>query len=1093
VAAGALVLLAALAAGQAQAGSTAIAHPPAPLPVDAPAITSYANGINVGHSAKNDVSRPLREISVQPAARWSKPQYLPHPGMETSTDGVNMDAPDPVVQRSGGSQAPNAMPTPLVSFEGITNQHGGLPPDTNGEVGPNHYVQMVNTDFAVYTKTGTRLYGPALISTLWDNFGAPCENNNDGDPVVLYDQLADRWLLSQFTTVTPFGECVAVSTSADPTGSYYRYFFQFSTTVFYDYPHLGVWPDGYYMGTNRFNGIAGAFIGPAVHVLDRAAMIAGQPASFQEVDLTRGGTLLPADLDGALLPPAGSPDYFLAKFGNRNLDFYKCHADWATPANSLFTGPTGITTAAYTSLSGNSIAQPGTAQTLDSLGDRLMFRLAYRNFGSYESLVVNHSADVGQGSTVQAGIRWYEIRSPNTTPTIFQQGTFAPADGVSRWMGSTAQDASGNLAVGYSVSDSTLTFPGIRYAGRLAGDPPGTLNQGEATLIAGSGSQTDPSGRWGDYSDLTVDPTDDCTFWYTTEYYGSTSQAAWQTRIGSFRFPGCQSPTATPTATGTLPTATVTHTPTLSPTPTSTPCAVTSGSITAGDPTQIGRTARDGIASSCRFPKTYAGPVAGDTTPRHYDSYTYTNSSGGPVCVTVVLDATGCAGNQIFAAAYLNSFNPANLATNWLADMGNSPNPVASFSFTVPAGATYVVVVNEITANQGCAGYTLSVIGACGGVAPPTATTTANPTNTSTRTATVTNTVVPPTGTITSTAVPPTSTSTRTATVTNTVVPPTGTSTVTSTVVPPTGTSTSTTVPATGTSTRTATVTNTAVPPTSTSTATVTQTGVPNTATTTSTGVPNTATSTATRTSTGVPNTATSTTVPSTATGTRTATVTRTPCPVTFSDVLPSDYFYEPVLYLACHGVIGGYSDGTYRPYNNTTRGQMAKIVVGAFGLAITTPAAGGFTFTDVPPSSTFFGYVETAANAGSVSGYPCGGVNPQTGAAETCDGASRPYYRVGNNVTRGQLAKIVVIAAQGAAGWSLISPATATFSDVPVGSTFYPYIETAACHQVLGGYSDGTFRPSANATRGQIAKIVYYAIGSGACWGPAATPPALR
>jgi hypothetical protein len=226
---------------------------------------------------------------------------------------------------------------------------------------------------------------------------------------------------------------------------------------------------------------------------------------------------------------------------------------------------------------------------------------------------------------------------------------------------------------------------------------------------------------------------------------------------------------------------------------------------------------------------------------------------------------------------------------------------------------------------------------------------------------------------------------------------------------------------------------------------------------------------------------------------TRTATVTRTPCPVTFSDVLPSDYFYEPVLYLACHGVIGGYSDGTYRPYNNTTRGQMAKIVVGAFGLAITTPAAGGFTFTDVPPSSTFFGYVETAANAGIVSGYPCGGVNPQTGAAETCDGASRPYYRVGNNVTRGQLAKIVVIAAQGAAGWSLISPATATFSDVPVGSTFYPYIETAACHQVLGGYSDGTFRPSANATRGQIAKIVYYAIGSGASCGPAATPPALR
>jgi hypothetical protein len=212
-----------------------------------------------------------------------------------------------------------------------------------------------------------------------------------------------------------------------------------------------------------------------------------------------------------------------------------------------------------------------------------------------------------------------------------------------------------------------------------------------------------------------------------------------------------------------------------------------------------------------------------------------------------------------------------------------------------------------------------------------------------------------------------------------------------------------------------------------------------------------------------------------------------------FGDVAPTDYFYSPVRYLACHGVIGGYADGTFRPYNNTTRGQLSKIVVLAEALPIQTPAAGGYTFADNPGGSTFFRYIETAVAAGIVSGYPCGGTNPQTGAAEACDGANRPYYRPGNNVTRGQLSKIVVLAAIGARGWTLHSPATATFSDVAAGSTFFPYVETAVCHGMINGYSDGTFRPTANATRGQISKIVYYALGSGAGCGPAATPPAAR
>jgi hypothetical protein len=215
------------------------------------------------------------------------------------------------------------------------------------------------------------------------------------------------------------------------------------------------------------------------------------------------------------------------------------------------------------------------------------------------------------------------------------------------------------------------------------------------------------------------------------------------------------------------------------------------------------------------------------------------------------------------------------------------------------------------------------------------------------------------------------------------------------------------------------------------------------------------------------------------------ATATATVCTVTFSDVGTGDYFYASVQYLACAGVIGGYSDGTFRPYNNTTRGQMAKIVVLAYSLPITTPAAGGTTFADVPANSTFFAYIETAAARQIVSGYACGGVNPQTGVQETCDGANRPYYRPGNNVTRGQLTKIVVVAASQVRGWALQNPATPSFSDVPAGSTFYTYIETAVCHAVLGGYSDGTFRPNASATRGQIAKIVYNAVTGTTGCGP--------
>jgi hypothetical protein len=230
--------------------------------------------------------------------------------------------------------------------------------------------------------------------------------------------------------------------------------------------------------------------------------------------------------------------------------------------------------------------------------------------------------------------------------------------------------------------------------------------------------------------------------------------------------------------------------------------------------------------------------------------------------------------------------------------------------------------------------------------------------------------------------------------------------------------------------------------------------------------------------STATPTVTSTATVTATAspTGTASPTATGTACAISFSDVAPSDYFYTAVINLACRGVISGYSDGTYRPYNVTTRGQMSKIVALAFGLPIQTPAAGGYTFTDAQPGSTFFAYVETVAAHGIVGGYACGQTNPQNGAAEPCDGANRPYYRPGNEVTRAQLTKMTVLAAVEQQGWTLANPATATFSDVPAGSTFYSYIETAACRGVLGGYSDGTFRPGGLALRGQIAKIVYNA-----------------
>ncbi len=523
-----------------------------------------------GFAVKHDISPALRDIPVPPDSPPTTVQEMKEP-VENESMGqdaaVRPQISDPVLQNNSirlPSQT-NALVTGT-NFEGISNLDSVYPPDPNGDVGPNHYVQMVNVHFAIYSKTGTLLYGPAAANTLWAGFGGTCETSNDGDPIVLYDKIADRWILSQFVATSPYGECIAVSTGPDPTGSYYRYFFQFSTSVFYDYPKLGIWPDGYYLSANRFTA---TFQGSSAIALDRSAMLTGAAAAFQQFNTSIAyGVLLPSSLDGSTLPPAGSPNYFV-EVGTTSLHLWKFHVDWLTPGNSTFTGPTTLPVAAYNELcptTSSCIPQPGTGVGLDGLGDRLMQRLAYRNLGGYESLVVTHAVNAVSSGT-RAGVRWYEIRDPNGAVSIYQQGTYSP-DTDNRWLGSAAMDKLGNIAMGYSVSSSAV-YPSIRYTGRLVSDPLGTMTEAETILIAGTGSQTGTGSRWGDYANMAVDPVDDCTFWFTSEYLTTTGTAPWKTRIGSFRFANCTAgqPTATFTPT---PTNTFTPTPTNTFTPTAT-------------------------------------------------------------------------------------------------------------------------------------------------------------------------------------------------------------------------------------------------------------------------------------------------------------------------------------------------------------------------------------------------------------------------------------------------------------------------------------------------------------------------------------------
>ncbi|MCI0612277.1 hypothetical protein L0244_04735 [bacterium] len=526
-----------------------------------------------------DVSPTLRDIAaaavtkVVPTVKDEIREIRPERGPVVVDKGYSGDG---VLQTTIGRSAAKGplIPAPLANFEGLSNQDNfdvfGFrvnPPDPNGEVGPNHYVEMINLVFGVYDKNGNLLLGPIDIGQLWAGFPVTDCTDPSGDPIVLYDQFVDRWLLTQFTTAGPeYFNCVAISQTGDPTGAYFRY--AFSTGLnFPDYPKYGVWRDTYVITTREFGPTVEYGIG--VYGLEKNKMVDGNPnarvVSFfldgNDPDILPlvGDGLLPADIDGkqkpkndAKIPIVGTQDdgaAYGATFDAINI--FDLDVKWrSTPIASLVLAAQ-LPVASFDSIfpcaptSRDCLPQPGIvnpAQYLDILSyrQRPTWRLAYRNFKDYEAMVTNQSVEALPGV---AGVRWYEIRRTKGSYSIYQQGTYAPGDGVHRWMGSIAQDKNGNTAVGYSVVNGVDVFPGIRYTGRLAGDPLGQMTLGEGTIINGSGVQLTTNSRWGDYTAMTVDPSDDCTFWYVNEYYTPEGQASslagWQTRIGSVKLENC--------------------------------------------------------------------------------------------------------------------------------------------------------------------------------------------------------------------------------------------------------------------------------------------------------------------------------------------------------------------------------------------------------------------------------------------------------------------------------------------------------------------------------------------------------------------------
>ena len=514
----------------------------------------------------------------------------------------------PIGPESRATQLPPAvtipaapMPTPIQNFESLAlldavvgGQAGcGYPPDTNGEVGLNHYILAVNCAYAIYDKaTGTRLAAFTENSLFSGGpTGTLCDTESTGDPVVVYDQVANRWILTNFAFTSfpgpgPFYQCFAVSQTSDPVvGGWFLYAVRIDQGgvpggTLPDYGKFGHWNDGcLYMGANASD-INGAGSGNIFASFSLNDMENGLPLTGAVGIANLGSSLFPTNLLGTQpgqMPPPGTPNYFV-----RNATTTTYQVRTFTPGQNCGAGGTmsAATTVSHVSGPGpNNVPQPndpGSLHQLDSLGSRIMQKVQYRKVGSAESLWVVNSA---RTSAALAGPLWAQLDVTGGTiaTTPVQQGIHAPDNTLWRWMGSIAADQDGNVAIGYSTSNGVVpNFPSIAYAGRLATDPPNTLPQTETQLIAGNGSQLFDCGgaachRWGDYSSMSIDPTDDCTFWYTNEYYpnqteGDPARRNWHTRIGSFKFPGCGQggPSPTPTATAT---ATATQTPKPTPRP----------------------------------------------------------------------------------------------------------------------------------------------------------------------------------------------------------------------------------------------------------------------------------------------------------------------------------------------------------------------------------------------------------------------------------------------------------------------------------------------------------------------------------------------
>jgi hypothetical protein len=511
------------------------------------------------------------------------------------------------------------MPPPLLTFDGINEAQGQcncVPPDSDGDVGPNHYVEAVNVAFKVFDKNGNTLAGPTTYNTFFSSLvGTPCgggiNGHNQGDPIAFYDHQADAWVITDFAFPafpgTSFWECIGVSQSPDPVaGPWALYAIQIDpahNNQLGDYPKFAMWNDGgtqnaYFFTVNLFTNNT-TFVGVRVFALDRAAMLAGQGQpnpnaiafTIPPAGLGNSYSLVPAGFRTGDPPPTGRDEMLLAidspATGGVTLTQvhgWKFHVDFANPGNSTLGvlpnhSPNAEITVngfidAFTNGAGFTIVpQQGTTDRIDTLGDRMMTPVVYQNLGGTESLWADYTVCQDANCTQPTGVRWYQFDVTGGTfpATPVQQQTWANGgDGLYRFMPSIAVDDAGNTAIGYSVSSSAV-HPGIRYAGRLAGDPLNDLGQGEATMFTGTGSQLDSFGRWGDYSMTTIDPADGMTFWHVNEYYPSPNASFnFATRIGKFNFVGGATPTPSPTPTVT-PTATPTATPRVTPRPRPTP------------------------------------------------------------------------------------------------------------------------------------------------------------------------------------------------------------------------------------------------------------------------------------------------------------------------------------------------------------------------------------------------------------------------------------------------------------------------------------------------------------------------------------------